>query len=212
MSDSKKKPEDTRSPVLKVMDGARPRGDEARKLLDGLFDVYGDNFLGSGMSFHEWTITGDVLRYHRWYGTQAQEERRRRMKYIIAMAVEHDRICQQDLFATAWSQSCIEAIIAGDWDELRICTDMLKFEQESEEIRNIAAAKFLKFVEIAEEAYVTRPKVFCPVCRKPTPKDHIGSFHDGRHVCPWCDVVHDDEGKWVEKGKASVTPVEDAGE
>jgi hypothetical protein len=207
--DKKEKPEDTRSPTLKVQDGGQPRGDEAQGWIKKLFDIEGDNFLGSGMNFHEWSRLGDVIRYHRWYGTQARDEKKRRMKYVVAMSVEHDRICQQDRFATFWSEACIEAVIAGDWNEVKMWAGSLKFEEESPDLRNIAAPKFAKFVEIALEAWETRPKVFCPVCRKPTPEDYIGKHHDGRHVCPWCDVVHDDAGEWVEKDKAHMSSVDE---
>jgi len=209
MTDEKKdeKLEDTRTPAQKVADGGRPRGEEGKKMLEDFFNLKGDNFMGSGMGFHEWSFTADLVRYRRWQASQAKDEQKRRMKYIVAMSVEHDRICQQDRFATFWSEDCIRAVIDGDWNEVKMWADSLKFEGEGVEIRNIAAPKFAKFVEIALEAYETRPKVFCPVCHRPPPQEFLASFHDGRHVCPWCDVVHDETGEWVEKDKAHVQAV-----
>lgn len=207
--DAEEKPTEEKSPVLAVKDGGTPKKEAAHKLLGEFFDVKGDNFLGSGMSFTDWNRTADFLRYERWYGTQVQEEQRRRMKYIVAMAAEHERLCERDRFASAWSERCIEAVIEGDWNDVKMWAEHLKFEQEGPNIRNVAAPNFAKFVEIALEAYETRPKVFCPVCRKPAPQESIGKHHDGRHVCPWCKIVHDDEGKWVDKDKANLKPVED---
>lgn len=210
MTDEKKdEPEDTRTSAQKVGDGGHPRGDEAKRLLGGFFDVHGDNFLGSGMTFHEWSMSGDLVRYRRFLGLQARDERRRRMKYVVAMSVEHDRICQQDRFATFWSEACIEAVINGDWDEVKMWAESLKFKNEGPDIRNIAAPKFANFVKIALEAYETRPTVFCPICYRPAPPEHVGAHHDGRHVCPWCKIVHDDEGNAVEQDKANVMPVDD---
>jgi len=209
MTDEKKdeKPEDTRTPAQKVGDGGHLRGEEAKRVLGDFFDVHGDNFMGLGMTFGEAMMSGDILRFRRFQAMQAKDERKRRMKYIVAMSVEHDRVCQQDRFATFWSEDCIRAVIEGDWNEVKMWADSLKFEDEGIEIRNIAAPKFAKFVEIALEAYETRPKVFCPICHRPPPAKFLASYPDGRHVCPWCDVVHDEDGKWVEKDKAHVQAV-----
>lgn len=205
--DHEKAPEEKKSPVLAVKDGGFPEKGAARKLLGEFFDVDGANFMGSGMTFTEWTRTADFLRYERWYATQTKDERRRRMKHIVALAAEHQRICERDLFATMWSELCIEAVIAGDWNEVKLCIGTLKFEHEGPNIRNVAAPIFAKFVEIAQEAYDTRPQVYCPICRKPAPASFIGKHPDGRHVCPWCKVVHDDEGNYEDEAKANLQAV-----
>jgi hypothetical protein len=83
--------------------------------------------------------------------------------------------------------------------------ETLKFEEERREYRQEIAKRFARFVSIAQEAYDTRPKVFCPVCMRPAPAESIGAFHDGRHVCPWCEIVHDDEGQWLERDKANLS-------
>jgi len=202
---------DTQSPTLKVHDGNSPHGRDAQEWIKKLFDMDGTDFLGSGMTFHEWDRLGDALRYRRWLGNQARGERRRRMKYVVALSVEHARVCEQDRFATAWSESTIEAVINGDWNEVKMWTDSLKFEDEGADIRNIAAPKFAKFVQIATEAYETRPKVFCPLCRRPPPERYIRCHDDGRHHCPWCKIEHDDAGEWVEQeeeGTLSAVPEE----
>ncbi len=205
MSDDDK--DDKRSPALKIEDGGMASGAQAQNLIKKLFDMEGCDFLGSGMSYHEWARLGDVLRYHRFFGNQAREERRRRMKYIVALSAEHERICQVDTFATAWSEATIEAVINGDWEEVKMWTESMEFRDENPSIRNIAAPKFARFVEIAREAWETRPKVFCPLCHRPTPEKHIARHHDGRHVCPWCKIVHDDAGDWVEQERANLSPV-----
>jgi len=205
MSDDEK-----RSPELEVRDGGMPERNKMRNLLQGTFlDVHGHNFMGSGLGFGDWSTTMEILRYERWYGSQAREERRRRMKYLIRLCAEQERLVEEDISATGLSEALIEHLIEGDWNEVRAYISILKFEEERHEWRKEIAPRFAKFVAIAQEAYDTRPRVFCPVCRRPAPKEHIGAFQDGRHVCPWCEIVHDDEGEWVEKSKAHLTPVEE---
>jgi hypothetical protein len=201
--------EESKSPVLKVKDGGFPREEVLKQFRGTLFDTKSNNFLGSGMPFNEWYMMMDVLRYDRWHGTQTREEKRRRMKYLIALCAEQARLVKESIQATGISEMLIEDLIAGDWRGVLTCIGMLKFEEERGVFRESQAKRFARFVEIAQETYDTRPKVFCPVCVQPTPKDHIGAFHDGRHICPWCEIVHDDEGNHEDKAKANLKPVKE---
>lgn len=202
--------DEKKSPVLRVKDGGAGDRDTINLFRGTFLDVHGDNFMGSGLDFHEWFRTMDTLRYDRWFGTQAREERRRRMKYIVKLCAEQERILEEHgLQATGLSEALIENVIEGDWVGVKAWIEGLKFEEEAGRYRSVMASRFAKFVEIAQEAYDTRPKVFCPVCARPAPKEHVGSFHDGRHECPWCKIVHDDEGNFVERAKANLSAVED---
>jgi hypothetical protein len=203
--------DEKKSPVLEVMDGGMPKGDLASKFLGGFLDVKGTNFFGSGMSFPEWSATADFLRYRRSFVTQPLEEQTRRLKYIVALSAELERMRQTDVFATAWCEYTIKTIIEGDWKMVAMWTESMLFKEEIVDIRNLAAPRFAKFVEIATEAYETRPKVFCPVCHKPPPAAKLASWQDGRHVCPWCDLVFDDTGKSESTGRARLHTV-DGGE
>lgn len=200
-----------KSPVLEVKDGGMPDR-QTMKLLRGTFlDPQGPDYMGSGLSFSEWFATADVLRYNRWFGTQTREEQQRRMRYVIALCAEQERLVAASLFACGTSQGLIEKVIEGDWNSVKMTIETLRFNHECEELRTREATRFAKFVALAQEAYDTRPKVFCPVCTQATPRDQIGSFHDGRHVCPRCQIVHDDEGNWVKKDRANLSPVEGGG-
>jgi hypothetical protein len=194
--------EKDKNPVLEVKDGGYPKKGEGLKILGEFFDVNGDNFLGSGMNAVDWSATADFLRYQRCFITQPLYEKRRRMEYIVKLAAEQERLMAQERFATSWSENIIEAIIEGDWKAVKMWAEHLRFEDEPTSFRAQAAARFVKFVEIAMEAYETRPKIFCPRCRKPPPSEMIASWHDGRHVCPWCDVVFDDAGNAEDKARA----------
>lgn len=200
--------EEKKDPILTVKDGGLPSREDIPKFLGGFFDLNGNNFLGSGMSYFEWSRTSDFLRYERCLITQTREEKARRMKYLVRMAAEQERIEAQDIFATRWSQACIEAVIEGDWNAVEMWTKELTFEKEHPHIKELAARRFVKFVEIAKEALDTRPKIFCPVCRKPPDETKLNGWSDGRHVCTWCDVVFDDNGNFEQTGRARLRPVE----
>jgi hypothetical protein len=201
--------QEKRSPVLEVKDGGAPTR-KTLELLRGTFlDPKGSNFMGSGLDAAEWFATATIMRYDRWHGTQTREERRRRMGFIVRLCAEQKRLEEEDLSATALSLSLVEDLIEGDWNSVKMWIETLKFREERGEYRSLQAKRFAKFVEIAQEAFDTRPKVFCPVCVRPAPAEYVGSFHDGRHVCPWCQIVHDDEGNWAEKTKANLSPVPD---
>lgn len=201
--------EEKRSPQLQIHDGGLPDREEMSKLKGTFLDVYGENFMGSGLGFSDYLRMGEFLRYERWLGNQARDEKRRRMGYLIKLCAEQERIVEEDISATGISQGLIESLIEGDWNGVKCDIGTLKFEEERKEWRDPLVQRFAKFVEIAQEAYDTRPKLFCPVCRKPTPKQNVGSWKDGRHECPWCNVIHNEEGDWVEKSKAHLSPVEE---
>lgn len=194
------------NPLLEVKDGGYPRGESA-SFLRQFLDPNGHNFLGSGLSAIEWNATADFLRYDRCFTTQPLEERRRRMHYVIKLAAEQERLVERDRFATRHSELVIESVIDGDWKAVKMWTEGLLFKDEPS-VREVAAKNFAKFVEIATEAYETRPKVFCPVCRKPPPEEKLASWRDGRHLCPRCDVVFDGEGNFQEKARANLQTIE----
>jgi len=199
-----------KNPVLEVKDGGYPGREMLDSLKKTLFDTGGDNYLGSGMTFHDWFAMMDLLRYDRWQATQAPHEKRRRMRYLISLCAEQARLVEESIQATGIYEMLIEDLIAGDWKGVDCCIQSLKFEGERPEYRQPQAERFARFVKIAQEAYDTRPKVFCPVCMRPAPKEHVGAFHDGRHVCPWCEVVHDDEGNYEDRAKANLRPVKES--
>lgn len=208
MSDENK--EEKRSPQLEVRDGGMPERFEFQNLLKNTFlDVHGENYMGSGLGFSDWMRTLDILRYERWYGNQVRDEKKRRMGYLIALCAEQERLVATDISATGLSASLIECLIEGDWNGVKSWMASLTFKEDKNAWSGEMRERFAKFVAFAQEAYDTRPKVFCPLCRKPTPKQNIGSFKDGRHECPWCHIIHDDKGNAVEKDKAHLSPVED---
>lgn len=203
MSDDTK--DDRPRPLLEIKDGEAPVGKQVGILRGLLIDPYSSNFMGSGLDFCEYMTTMDVLRYDRWYANQGREERERRMMYLIKLCAEQERLVEQSIQATGVSQSLIEAVIEGDWSAVQMWIEHLSFGEEHNEYRALTAKRFERFRQIAQEAYDTRPKVFCPQCLRPTPSDKLAD--DGRpHRCPWCKICHD--GRNVVDPIPTLHPVE----
>lgn len=52
------------------------------------------------------------------YCMAMRPERRARLRAIIELSVELDKIKQKSVFGTAFHEQCIEAIVEGDWEEV----------------------------------------------------------------------------------------------
>lgn len=65
----------------------------------------------------------------------ARPERQARRRAIIELSVELDAVRKQDAFSTAFGKLAIDAVIEGNWQELRELAAYGKFEEESEEVR-----------------------------------------------------------------------------
>jgi hypothetical protein len=204
-------------PKLSVVQGAeKAHGPVVKLLRERLFGVDSKSVFGSGLDMGEYFQTLDFLRYQRCIVTQPKYEQRRRMEYILRLSVEHAAIVAQDRFSTAWSEACIESIIEGNWEDLRIRIGMLTFDDERvvgarPAWAELARTRFVRFVEIATEALEGRPKVYCPLCVKPLDPERLHTFFDGRHECQRCDVVFDDDGTTTPRDRARLTTV-DGGE
>lgn len=198
--------DDKPRPLLEIKDGGAPVGKQVGMLRGSLLDPYSTNFMGSGLDFAEYMTTMDVLRYDRWYATQVRDERQRRMRYLIQLCAEQERLVEQSIQATGISQSLIEAVIEGDWSAVQMWIEHLHFGEEHNEYRAIQAKRFERFCQIAQEAYDTRPTVFCPQCLRPTPAQALVDDPDPPHRCPWCKIWHD--GTTLVDDPSALRPVE----
>jgi hypothetical protein len=70
------------------------------------------------------------------YFLQMRPERRARLDAVIELAVELDAIQKQEIFATAFGRSAIEAVIEGDWKTARDHVDWLSFREERPEVQS----------------------------------------------------------------------------
>jgi len=78
---------------------------------------------------HQWE------RLLRSYFLQARPERKARLDTIMELSVELDVIQKQEIFATAFGWSAIEAVIEGDWKAAREHVDWLSFREEGPDIQ-----------------------------------------------------------------------------
>ena len=65
-------------------------------------------------------VDGLVDRRCRSWSMQASGERQWRMRYVLALASELEKIRKETMFATTWAEWAIEAIITGEVDDLRL--------------------------------------------------------------------------------------------
>lgn len=82
----------------------------------------------------------------------SKEERKHRLKTVIALSVEVERIRSISNFYIIFGELGIEAVIKGDWDELKELSDVQTFHIESKELRTKFAPLWEKFREIANKA------------------------------------------------------------
>ena len=76
------------------------------------------------------------------------DERKGRLRAIMRLSVELERIKVETVFATPLGEQIIEEIIEGDWADARKLATEFRFERESERLRIEEAPRWRTFVEI----------------------------------------------------------------
>lgn len=69
------------------------------------------------------------------YALQSPEERNARLRTILVLSVELDKIRQQDRFSTRLGEIAIEEVIKGDWAGAKMYAALFDFADESEDTR-----------------------------------------------------------------------------
>lgn len=131
------------------------------KLL-GWLGLRSRDFLGTGMSFQEWNLLNDLERFGKTFENQKRDEKNRRILGIIRLSHELVKIREVSNFSTAFGESCIEAVIKGDWHDLAQHAKWLTFSDEfanRPDERKFYSELWATFREIiAEITVVQRPK------------------------------------------------------
>lgn len=83
-----------------------------------------------------------------WFNAK-RDERRFRMRVIMALTVELKAIEAVDIHGTGLGQGLIEDVIDGDWDGVEACAGFFLFEDESEEYRARYAPRWIAFRALA---------------------------------------------------------------
>lgn len=78
------------------------------------------------------------------------EERNARLRLVIILSVELERIRAVNVFSTRLGEGVIEYVIEGDWKAAWQLAEHFKFEQEREELRAQYAPLWRRFVELVE--------------------------------------------------------------
>lgn len=92
-----------------------------------------------------------TFREHQWrhilacYYLQSREEQKARLRAVQELSVELADIKKSGLYATAFGDTAIEAVIQGDWRMVRETIGWLSFADEHEELRAKEAPRWEKF-------------------------------------------------------------------
>lgn len=138
--------------------------DLSKERLSKLLDVESEDFMGTGMTLHDFMLCGRLDELSHSFATQDKDERRRRLGFIIRLGAELDKIKQKGPFATGLAEAGIESVILGDWSMVREWADHFEFKDEHESIREAYATLYVAFVGLLREAFDTRPEA------EPAPK------------------------------------------
>ncbi len=129
-----------------------------RSVLQKYLDVNNPDFMGSGMTFQEFMMVGEVERIRSSYSRQTREEKSRRRDAMVALTIEYTKILQQTHQATMWAREAIVEVLNGDWKEVKVCRDMLTFEGDFVGLQSLHGPIFARFVEMLDEVLAGVPK------------------------------------------------------
>jgi len=100
--------------------------EEAKKSARSFFGLDGGEFMGTGMTLEEWSATLELEKIHNSFVTQPRTEQRRRLDFVIKLAVEGSRIRSIDNFGSIRLESGVEYVMEGAWekvaDEIKWCS------------------------------------------------------------------------------------------
>lgn len=91
-----------------------------------------------------------------WFAAN-RPERKHRIKYVLQLSAELERIKAQSIQATLIGQAAIEDLIEGNYREMIVLHDDLSFADEDEEFREKYVPLWIRFRELLQEAYDRRP-------------------------------------------------------
>jgi hypothetical protein len=123
-----------------------------------MFDPNSSDFMGLGLSLNEFLLSQEIEALKRSYRNQTREEKSRRRDAAVALAVEYDRVRQQTTQATVFAREAIIHVVEGEWQDLKICRDMLTFEDDFVGSREIHAPIFARFVEMLDAVLAGVPR------------------------------------------------------
>lgn len=112
-------------------------------------------------------VTGKVLatfeihqleRLARSWGVVSREERKGRLRAVMALSVELERIRAVSIFSTGLGEAVIEDIIEGDWEAASALGKHFTFESEGPATQAEYGPLWAKFVEVVTVEYLLAKK------------------------------------------------------
>ncbi len=122
--------------------------------LKDLLDPESENFLGTGLNFQDFMLAGYLKTLTNSFPTLKGYDRQNRLKIIIELSAELQRIRDESGFATLLGESAIEEVINGNTEDIKRLASHFKFEDEVKEIKERYAPLWAKFVGLLEMSTV----------------------------------------------------------
>lgn len=141
--------------VLRLKQGVRSTPDKGS--LREMLDPKGSNFMGSNMSLEELVLSERIKDIQNSFTFMPNAERRRRRAIIIDLCVELSSVREKSRFSSAIAEQAIDAVISGDWCELKSVAQHMTFSDEDEWSRMHYAQYWTKFVDLCMKAFDARP-------------------------------------------------------
>lgn len=147
----------------------KKKGESTRESLLSYISPSNPDFMGTGMNFEEYVLSGEIENIKAGYRRQPREERNRRRDAAVDLAIELSVILTQTRQATLFARECIPAVINGDWKDVKVLRDMLTFEGDHVGIEAIHQPIFAKFVGMLDGVLAGVPKEAPPPETKQPP-------------------------------------------
>lgn len=132
--------------------GAHPRSSDPKRRFEELLGADSTNFLGSGLTLHDFMQLAKAEKLAASWSLQTREEQKRRLSAVIRLSAELERIREKEMFATGLAEMAIEAVIEGDWRLAASMVEGLTFKKESDELRSHAGDMYATFRELLLQA------------------------------------------------------------
>ncbi len=140
------------------------------KTISEMLGLDGGEFMDTVLTLEEWMSALNLERIGHCFVTQKRHEQKRRLHYVIALAVEGFRVREIDNFGSAHLEWGVEWVMEGQWDKVKDLIEWSDFRnvfyvkgfsegEESEEHRRLRehyAELWSPFKELLQQAYLTR--------------------------------------------------------
>ena len=120
--------------------------------LDDFLDPKGDNFLGTGLSVQDLMFEGRLKTIENSFPTLMGPEKKHRLHIILSLSAELQRIKKINMFGTASGEMAVESVINGDWTDVKMWAESLKFKEEDPSWTSDSIELWKDFVSYLEMA------------------------------------------------------------